>query len=202
VVPAFALLALFAARPRQFLRLAPYGIVALVIGLALSGGSFSSVKALENVGTQDSTGARTADYPAIVPDLLTNPLLGRGYGTHNTIRVDTYRIFDNEFLGEVYQVGVLGLLAFLALVLTPLFMVRSVLRSDNRLRGPPALAAGAACVGFGVACALYDILSFSEAPYLFLFMAAMCTCAACVEVPVDGRWRSKSQRAVALPAHA
>jgi hypothetical protein len=201
VIPAFALLALFAARPRQFLRLAPYGIAAVVIGLALSGGSFSSVSSLESVGSQDSTGGRTSDYPAIVPDLLSNPLLGRGYGTHNTIRVDTYRIFDNEFLGEVYQVGVLGLLAFLGLVLTPLFVVRAVLRSDNPLRGPPALAAGASCVAFGVACALYDILSFSEAPYLFLFMAAVCTCAACVELPVDGLRRS-SPKAVALPAHA
>ena len=109
-------------------------------------------------------------------------MLGRGYGTLDSIRVDTYRIFDNEYLGQLYQVGALGLIAFLALIVTPLFVVRSVLRSDNPLRGPPALAAGAACLAFGVACVLYDILSFPQAPYLFLFMAAMCVCAASVEV--------------------
>ncbi len=205
VVPAFALLALFAMRPRQFLRLAPFGIVALVFGLLASGGSFSSVHELSGAQNQDSTLGRTSDYPAVVPDLLSNPILGRGYGTLDPARVDTYRIFDNEYLGEVYQVGALGLLAFLALIITPLLVVRSVLRSDHPLRGPPALAAGAGCLAFGIAAALYDILSFSEAPYLFLFMAAMCTCAACVEVPADKREsvrRRAGAGAAPLPANA
>jgi hypothetical protein len=204
VVPGFALLALFALRPRQFLHLAPFGIVAVALGLVLSGGSFSSVESLGDAGGQDSTLGRTSDYPAIVPDLLSNPLLGRGYGTLDPARVDTYRIFDNEYLGQVYQVGALGLIAFLALIVTPLLIVRSVLRSDHPLRGPPALAAGASCVAFAVAAALYDILSFSEAPYLFLFMAAICTCAACVElseVPAGGRSRARPEPA-ALPVDA
>jgi O-antigen ligase len=185
VVPAVALIALFALRPRQFLRLAPFGIVALALGLVLSGGSFSSVSELGSAGSgsDDSTLGRTADYPAVVPDLLSNPLFGRGYGTLDPARVDTYRIFDNQYLGQLYQVGALGLIVFLALIVTPLFVVRSVLRSDDPERGPPALAAAAGCVGFGIAAALYDILSFSEAPYLFLILAAMCTCAASVEVP-------------------
>jgi hypothetical protein len=201
VVPAFALLALFALRPRHLLRLAPYGIVALALMLATSGGGFSSVQSLGHSENKGSTLGRTWDYPAIVPDLLSNPLFGRGYGTLDSSRADTYRIFDNEYLGQVYEVGVLGLLAFLALIVTPLLVVRSVLRSDDPMRGPPALAAGAGCLAFGVAAGLYDILSFSEAPYLFLFMAAMCTCAACEEVPV----RTRSQLGVEptpLPVHA
>lgn len=201
IVPAVAMLALFVLRPRQLLRLAPFGIVAIALGLVLSGGSFSSVEALGSARGQDSTIGRTADYPAIVPDLLSNPLLGRGYGTLDSSRVDTYRIFDNEYLGQVYQTGALGLAAFLALIVTPLFVVRSVLKSDNPLRAPPALAAGAGCLAFGVAAALYDILSFSQAPYLFLIMAAMCTCAACVEVPVGARPRSRAEP-MALPASA
>jgi hypothetical protein len=187
VVPAFALLALFVLRPRQLLRLAPFGIVALAIALAVAPGIFSTVQEFGKADSKASTEGRTSDYPAVVPDLLTHPLLGRGYGTLDSIRLDTYRIFDNEYLGEVYQVGGLGLLAFIALIVTPLFVVRSVLRSDNPLRGPPALAASAGCLAFGVATALYDILSFPQAPYLFLFMAAMCTCAASVEMPAGAR---------------
>jgi hypothetical protein len=182
VIPAFVLLALFMLRPRQLLRLAPFGLVALALALAIAPGVFSSVQEFGRADSRTSTAGRTSDYPAIVPDLLSNPLLGRGYGTLDSQRSDTYRILDNEYLGQVYQVGVLGLIAFLALIVTPLFVVRSVLRSDNPLRGPPALAAGAGCLAFGVASALYDILSFPQAPYLFLFMAAMCVCAASVEV--------------------
>jgi hypothetical protein len=200
VVPAVALLALFVMRPRQLLRLAPFGIVAIVVGLAASGGSFTSVTSIEGARSKDSTLGRTGDYPAIVPDLLSNPLLGRGYGTHDSLRTDTYRIFDNQYLGEVYELGGIGLLAFLALIITPLLIVRSLLHSDNPLRGPPALAAGAGCLAFGVAAALYDVLSFSEAPYLFLFMAAVCTCAASVEVPLARARRSEA--VAALPVNA
>jgi O-antigen ligase len=183
VVPAMALLVLFVLRPRQLLRLAPYGVVALAVALVLTPGIFSTVRELGQTKEQDSTEGRTSDYPAVVPDILTRPILGRGFGTLDSERVDTYRIFDNEYLGQLFQIGALGLLAFLALIVTPLFMARSVLRSDDPVRGPPALAAAAACLAFGVASALYDILTFPQAPYLFLFMAAMCTCAASVEVP-------------------
>jgi O-antigen ligase len=183
VVPAMALLVLFVLRPRQLLRLAPYGVVALAVALVLTPGIFSTVRELGHTSEQDSTAGRTSDYPAVMPDVLTRPILGRGFGTLDSERVDTYRIFDNEYLGQLFQVGALGLLAFIALIVTPLFVARSVLRSDDPVRGPPALAAGAACLAFGVACSLYDILTFPQAPYLFLFMAAMCTCAASVEVP-------------------
>lgn len=187
VIPAFALLALFVLRPRLLLRLAPFGIAALALAVAIAPGAFSSFQELGRADSQASIEGRTADYPAIVPDLLSNPLLGRGYGTLDPSRVDTDRIFDNEYLGTALQVGGLGLIAFLALIVTPLFVVRSVLRSDSPLRGPPALAAAASCLAFGVAAALYDILSFPQAPYLFLFVAAMCTCAASAEVPVGRR---------------
>jgi O-antigen ligase len=183
VVPAMALLVLFVLRPRQLLRLAPYGVVALAVALVLTPGIFSTVRELGQTSNQDSTAGRTSDYPAVVPDVLTRPIIGRGFGTLDSERVDTYRIFDNEYLGQLFQIGALGLLAFIALIVTPLFVARSVLRSDDPVRGPPALAAGAACLAFGVACSLYDILTFPQAPYLFLFMAAMCTCAASVEVP-------------------
>jgi hypothetical protein len=185
VIPGFVLLALFALRPRQLLRLAPFGVVALALALAVAPGVFSSLQEFGRADSRASTKGRTSDYPAIVPDLLSNPLFGRGYGTLDSERSDTYRILDNEYLGQVYQVGILGLLAFLALIVTPLILVRTVLRSDNPLRGPPALAAGAGCLAFGVASALYDILSFPQAPYLFLFMAAVCVCASSVEVPVE-----------------
>jgi hypothetical protein len=189
VVPAFALLVLFIMRPRQLLRLAPFGIVALAVGLAVAPGTFSAVQEFSNPENQASTKGRTSDYEAIVPDLLSHPLVGRGYGTLDSIKQDTYRIFDNEYLGEVYQVGAIGLIAFLALIVSPLFVVRSVLRTDDPLRGPPALAAGAGCLAFAVASALYDILSFPQAPYLFLFMAAICTCAATKEMPAEERAR-------------
>ena len=193
-------MALFVLRPRQLLRLAPFGIVALALGLAVAPGIFSTVRELGHANDQASTEGRTSDYPAVVPDLLSHPILGRGFGTLDSSRADTYRIFDNEYLGEVFQVGALGLIAYLAMIVTPLFVARGMLRTDDPMRGPPALAAAAACLAFGVASALYDILTFPQAPYLFLFMAAMCTCAASLEVPVRPFRSGLSRKAQAVPA--
>ena len=185
VLPAIALLTLFVLRPRQLIRLAPFAVVAVAIAFAVTPGIFSTVTQLGRAESQASTTGRTSDYPAVAPDLLTRPILGRGFGTSNTERIDTYRIFDNEYLDVLFEVGALGLISFLAMIVAPLVVARSLLRSDDPVRGPPALAAGAACLVFGVACALYDILTFPQAPYLFLFVAAMCICAASVEVPVE-----------------
>ncbi len=200
VVPGIALLVLFVLRPRQLLRLAPFGIVALALALALTPGIFSTVRQVGQAPDQASTQGRTSDYPATVPDLLTRPMLGRGFGTLDSGRVDIYRIFDNEYLGILFQVGALGLLAYLAMIITPLFVARSVFRSDDPVRGPPALAAAAACLAFGVASALYDILTFPQAPYLFLFMAAMCVCAASVEVPAGSIVRARALAPRPVPA--
>jgi O-antigen ligase len=182
IVPAVAIAALFAIRPRQFLPLIPLALVAIVAVFAIKGGSISVINQLTGSENKASDEGRTSDYEAAVPDVLTHPVWGRGYGTLNSLKVDTYRIFDNEYLGQLYQTGFLGLLAFIGLILTPVVIaVRYAARRDNPLRGPPALAAAAGCLGFFVAAGLYDILTFPQAPYLFLFLAAMCTTAASVE---------------------
>jgi O-antigen ligase len=147
----------------------------------LSGGQINAISQLTGGGDQASTEGRTADYEAIVPEVLTTPVLGRGYGTHNSLQHDTYRIFDNGYLDLLSEVGFLGLLAWLLLVLLPVVQANYAARSGNPMRAPPALGAAAACVAFAVATALYDVLSFPQAPYLFCFLAAMCVCAASVE---------------------
>jgi O-antigen ligase len=181
VVPAFAVLAIFAMRPRKFLPLVPWALAAAVIALAISGGEISALSQLTSGGDKASTEGRTADYEAVVPDVLSHPALGRGYGTHNSIQHDTYRIFDNGYLDLIFEVGLIGLLTWLAMILLPVFQARHAARSNNLLRAPPALAASAGLLAFGLAGALYDVLSFPQAPYLFAFLAAMCTCAASVE---------------------
>jgi O-antigen ligase len=196
IVPAVAIAALFAIRPRQFLPLIPVAVIAIGVVFAIKGGSISVISQLTGGENKASDEGRTSDYEAVVPDVLTTPALGRGYGTLNSIQVDTYRIFDNEYLGQLYQTGFLGLLAFIGLILTPVVIaVRYAARKDNPLRGPPALAAAAGIMGFFVATALYDILTFPQAPYLFLFLAAMCTTSASVEkvAPIPAR-RALSRR--------
>jgi hypothetical protein len=201
VVPAVAVIAVFALRPRKMARMIPFALIACAIALAISGGKINAISQLFSGGDKASTEGRTSDYEAVVPDLLSHPAIGRGYGTHNTLIHDTYRIFDNGYLDLAYEVGLVGFLAWLLLIFLPVFQARFAFRSDNPLRGPPALAAAAGCIAFAVATALYDILNFPQAPYLFVFLAAMCTCAASVErvappILVRRAVRRRARRAV------
>ena len=58
------------------------------------------------------------------------------------------------------------------------FGARPAIRSRDPARASPALAGMAAALAFMVASALFDILSFPQAVYLFLFAGAVCTVAA------------------------
>lgn len=181
IAPIAALLVLVAYRPRQMLRMAPYGAVLLVvIHLAVPG-------ALGGVGQQLTDGffdagttiGRTSDYEAISPDVATHPLFGRGYGTINPERSDTYRILDNQYLGHLVQVGLIGLASYIALLLAGLALAHTLVRrardGEHRLLG---VAAASGFVSFGVVSALFDLFTFSQVPYLFFFLAGMCSVAA------------------------
>ena len=83
-----------------------------------------------------------------------------------------YRILDNQYLGTLFQVGVVGLLSYLAIVVCGMMTAHRVIRRD-RLRAPPALAAAAGCAAFGLLSATYDAAAFPQAVYSFLFTAGL-----------------------------
>lgn len=192
IAPAVAVGVLALYRPRQMLRLAPFAAVVVigihVIAPAALGGVISQLTG--GFSDSGSTIARTSDYEAIQPDLATNPLLGRGFGTIDPTRSDTYRILDNQYLGWAVQIGFLGLAVYLALLAMAMALAHGVIRwgRDDRTReiGLPAMA------GFGafvVANALFDLISFIQVPYLFCFIAGMCSVAATQRVPAAARER-------------
>jgi hypothetical protein len=49
------------------------------------------------------------------------------------------------------------------------------------------LAAASGFVAFGVASALFDLFSFSQVPYMFFFIAGLCSVAASEPAPVRVR---------------
>jgi hypothetical protein len=176
VVPVAVFIYIACYRPRQMLRLAPLGLVLLVgiVHLA-SPGALGTVLNFKEGASISSTTHREGDFTALAPDVLARPVLGRGYGTLDADKVSEFRINDDEYLDEVWQVGFVGLLAFVWMILAPVVIARRAIRT----RPPPvaslALATSAGCVAFLFACPLFDALSFPEVPYLFFLMAALTT---------------------------
>ena len=174
---------------RQLLRAAPVAILILipVIHFA-SPGALGGVTAIIPSGSNggDYTDGRAGDYAAVFPDILNNVVLGRGYSTLDVSNWRTYRILDNEYLDTVFEVGVVGLVAYLAIVFTALMTAHGVIRRGG-VRGPPALAAAAGCAAFGLVSATYDSMGFPQGVYSFLFAAGLVAVAASKR-PVSQNW--------------
>ncbi len=166
-------------RPRQVLKLAPVGLVVLLVVVHLaSPGALGTVLDLNRAVNSNSTAHRVGDFTDVAPDVLAHPVLGRGFGTLNPQQPDQFRINDNEYIDELWSVGVFGLVAFLWMILAPVVIARRAIRYGRGAVSSLALATSGACIAFLVACALFDALSFPQAPYMFFVMAALTTIAA------------------------
>jgi hypothetical protein len=195
IAPVSALLVLTAYRPRQMFRLAPLGVAMVVVIHVMAPGALGGVgsQLTGNFLGAGTTQGRTGDYDAIRPDLANQPLLGRGYGTPDIGRSDTYRILDNQYLAQAIQVGFLGLGIYLALMFAGFVLANNVIRHarspDSRTVG---LAAAAGFVAFAVVSGLFDVFTFSQAPYMLMIVAGMCSVAAtdCAVEPEPARLKA------------
>ena len=148
------------------------GVMALLFFVALtSPGLLGSLKGLfTSVGQDSSVNSRTESYGIALDFFARSPLLGRGYATF----LPRYRIFDNEYLLLLIDVGVLGLVAFLVLLATAMRYARRgrrlVADEENREIGQ-ALFAGIAAATVGLA--FYDGLSFPLSTGALFFMLGL-----------------------------
>ncbi len=171
--PLACILVLIAYRPRAMLRLTPLAVALVAVVHFTSPGAVGAVVdqfAPGRVTGVDTTRDRLSDYDAIKPDLAAHPLVGRGYGSYDQ---KFHRILDNQYLGLAIGIGLLGVLAFLAIFVTSFLSAHRAVRAGDPDRGPPALGAAAAIVVALVSSALLDFLSFPQLPYIFCFIAAL-----------------------------
>jgi hypothetical protein len=179
VAPLGAVALLAAYRPRAVARTFLGMGVALVILV-----HFVSPTALGSVLSQLEPGHfggvltttdRTARYDAVAPDVLRHVLLGRGFASYDPHK---YRILDNEYLGLLIGTGVVGVLAYLGMLVAMMSLAHATIRAggrEHRAREPSSLALAAlACVGVvALTSALFDVLSFPHVPYVLFFVAGM-----------------------------
>jgi hypothetical protein len=173
IVAPIGALAVLAYYYRRMLRWLPLVIVVLVPVIHVtSPGALGTFSVLVSGAHSDSTNGRVNDYAPVTPDIISNPILGRGFGSLDPQNPRWYRILDNEYLGELFAVGLLGLLAYLGMVIAPMFTAHRAIRRDPG-RAPPMVAAAAGCAAYAIVSATFDAMSFPQAPYAFLFAAGL-----------------------------
>jgi hypothetical protein len=162
-------------RPRQILKLfLPLSVVLLVVIHLAAPGSLGSILNINAGINSASTASRTNDFGSALPDIMAQPVIGRGFGSIDPTVINVWRVFDDEYLDEIIGVGVVGLALYLLMLCAPIVVARKVIRERDPVRGPPALGAAAGCAGFVVINGLFDAQSFVQAPYMFAVIAALC----------------------------
>jgi hypothetical protein len=167
--PLAVILTLAFFKRQKLLRLAPLGLVLLVSIKFLAPG------AINNVLTQlapSQLGVSTVDdrvlrFDAIRPDVWLHPLFGQGFGVYSI------RILDNELLQRLLEGGLLGLAAYVLMLLIIAFVATALVRSRERDCATVALVAAAAAVSVLVMSALYDWMAYPHDPYILLSLAGL-----------------------------
>ena len=163
-------------RRRELLKLAPLGLVLLVLVSVVSPGAIGSTIAQftrPDAADVPTVSDRASDYDAVRPDVFSHIAFGRGLGTYNHV---DYRILDSEVLHTTIETGLIGLLTYFLIPVSLLLSVRKLIR--RRTEWSSIGLIGAACaVAFLVVSFLFDVMSFPHAGYIFLYVAALTTIA-------------------------
>lgn len=174
LAPAAAVVTIVWLARREALKLAPLALIALVV-LPLT--SFSAFGSIADQFDSDQLGVptvddRVSDYDAVRPDILTNPVLGRGFGSYeHTHGPGEARILDSDLLLRTVETGIVGLGAFLLMIITVIAAAAGEVRTRGPRGSPVAITAAAAAAAFLSLTALFDEWSFPHAPYVFMILA-------------------------------
>lgn len=100
------------------------GLGFMTVMYAAVPGLLGTIRGLfQNTGTDLSVQARIERIPRFLEFFWEYPVFGHGYGTFS---IEDYLLLDNQYMVSLIEVGTLGVLAFVALVLTGISIARGV----------------------------------------------------------------------------
>ncbi len=187
IAPVAVVLTIAYFRRRELLKLAPLGMVALLLISVISPGAISTTIGLftrSDAAEVPTVSDRTSDYDAVRPDVWSHLAFGRGWGSYNHV---DYRILDSEILHRTIEMGVLGLVTFVLMILSVVVVARRPIAARDPRAAPVALVGASAAIAFLMAATLYDVMSFPHGPYIFLYLSGL------VAVAVTQRVRTASE---------
>lgn len=173
VAPGITFVAICALWPRRAVRLVPIVLLLVAAAHFLAPGAIGSVIEQFTGGRLTAVGTtqhRLDGYDAIRPIVWSHPLLGEGVGGYDAL---LNRILDNQMLDNLIQTGVLGELAFVAMVGSVVWVAAPLIAGRGTQSSADALAVACAAICFLTVAFLFDSLAYTHVPYIFLTLAAL-----------------------------
>jgi O-antigen ligase len=153
-------LILLPAWPAEFRRRVALGAVAMIVAVSIAvPGLLSTLYDLfAKAGQDNSVTAREKDWAVAEAYFNRRPWFGRGFGTFVPSR---YPVFDNQYLLNLVEIGLIGTLAFLVVLFVGIGAARAVRRMSNNARDRDLAQALMASIAVaGVTCVTFDFLGF------------------------------------------
>lgn len=170
---AVALTASLPAIPRASRWIVGVGGAALALGvIAFVPGMLGTVVGLFAGASEDPSTQSRTDALARVPEFIaSSPIIGQGFGTF----LPRYYIFDNQWVLFIVEIGVLGMLLVVALVVAAIgSAVGASRRSPFGDTRATSLALAASMITIAVLLLFFDGLSFPISAGMFFLIVGLC----------------------------
>ncbi|MGZ4181599.1 MAG: O-antigen ligase family protein [Solirubrobacteraceae bacterium] len=153
----------------QMVRLIPLAVVMIAVVKVLAPGAIGGTtgQLAPNALGVSTVDERIVRWDAIRPDVWLHLAVGQGFGVYSI------RVLDDEYLDRLIEGGVLGLSAYLVMLLIPVFLSTGSSRRREPGTATIAVIVAPAAVGTLVLSGTYDSFGFPHVPYLFFFLCAM-----------------------------
>ncbi|MFK0085265.1 O-antigen ligase family protein [Glutamicibacter sp. NPDC090743] len=149
---------------------------AVLLGIVGAGATVvalpSVARAVMNMfsGSDSSVNSRTDSWDFAFLIFNENPIFGRGFGTF----LPAYRILDNQLLLLLLEIGIVGALAFAAMLGTGVYCaIAGRNNNDNSLHNHLGLGISASIIASGTLMAFFDSFSFPQAPGVLFLVLGM-----------------------------
>ena len=168
-------------RPVETKRVLPILLPVLVVAQLALPGALGTLKRsffpsggliAEQAGASGTRGSgRVADLGPSLAEFARTPVFGQGLGTRI---VDEHRanaaILDNQWLRSLLEVGLVGVLGWLALFVRSVRRLARAAKGDDSPRGWLNAALAASISAFGVGMFTYDAFSFIQVTFLLFLL--------------------------------
>jgi O-antigen ligase len=143
----------------------------LVASLGLHGFFGTILSLFDGIGTDSSTASRLDSFGIAWSFIMRDPVFGRGTGTF----LPEYWILDNQFLGSLIEIGLVGLVCMLLLFLSGIRTAWQLRGSMSDQGGRPVVSKlgpviAASIASGAVSFAFFDAFSFPQVPSLLFLM--------------------------------
>lgn len=156
-------------RAREVANALIMGIIAVVVGFMLAPGSIGALwQSITGSAEDGSVLERVEDYARVSETFRNHTWFGIGLGRSSPA---DYGFLDNQWLQQIVQGGVAGILAMIVLISGAMFGISAALRSARSpLERAQAYVVGAMMVGIVTSSVTFDLFAFQQVTLVFFIL--------------------------------